>query len=434
LIILAITVAMLFGIREGVRYTLIREVDQLLLEDTQEITFFIERFHPSWALIHDELDRKARGHAAREWFGEIVDQNNQIVSASDNLAELQVGEKLDRFRTVERRFQPRNAPAVTIRVGVGLEMVKEDLDRLSSTLFLAGLGMLALAPLGGYFLAGRATRPLARIIRTTSRLRPRHLDERLPLRHNDDELDQLSLTINGFLDRIAAYLGQHREFLANVAHELRSPLAAMATSIEVALMHDRDVDQYRELLGSIDGECQRLGVMVQQLLLLAESDAGRLEPAKDRVELGGLARKSTEMFEGVAEQAGLKLEVVTYREAWIRGDAGQLRRVLHNLIDNALRYTPSGGLIEVSVNVHDEYAVIAVRDTGVGIPKDDVPFVFDRFYRGDKARTRGGTGLGLSICQAIVMAHGGTISVVSGVGEGTTMTLVFPAMPSDSEA
>src|SRR5262249_11170132 len=153
------------------------------------------------------------------------------------------------------------------------------------------------------------TRPIARIINTTARLHPSSLAERLPLRGTGDELDRLSATINGFLDRIAVYLEHNREFTANAAHELRSPLAAIQNSLEAALNTDRTTDEYKELLGEILDECEGLRVLVNQLLILAESDAGRMQLAAEHVELDGIVRKTCDMFQGVAEAANVTLRV-----------------------------------------------------------------------------------------------------------------------------
>src|SRR5258707_470872 len=163
----------------------------------------------------------------------------------------------------------------------------------------------------------------------------------MPLRGTRDELDRLSATINGFLDRIGTYLEQNREFTANAAHELRSPLAAIQNSLEVALNTDRPTDEYKELLGELLDECGGLRVLVNQLLLLAESDAGRLQVATEPVELDGIVRKAYDMFLGVAEAANVNLRIATLDRARVSGDAGRLRQVVNNLIDNAIKFTRS---------------------------------------------------------------------------------------------
>jgi signal transduction histidine kinase len=254
----------------------------------------------------------------------------------------------------------------------------------------------------------------------------------LPLRGTRDELDRLSATINSFLDRIATYLEQNREFTANAAHELRSPLAAIQSTLEVSLNNDRTIDEYKELLLEILEECESLGVLVNQLLILAESDAGHLQLGTEPMRLDEVVRKAIDMFRGVAEAAEVDLRMDRLDAVRIEGDAGRMRQVINNLIDNAIKFTPAGGRVDVSltVNATAGQAVLSVADTGVGIPESDLAHLFNRFYRGDKSRHRGkefrGTGLGLSICESIVAAHGGQISVASIPNRGTTMSVTLP--------
>ena len=325
-------------------------------------------------------------------------------------------------------------PAYTVRVGASLAMVDNDVSTLTRLMMAAGIVILFVAPVSGYWLAGRATRPLGRIITTAARLRPSHMEERLPIRGTLDELDQLSLTINHFLDLLGDYLERNREFVANAAHELRSPLAAVQSSVEVTLNTDRSVAEYQDLLGEIADQCGQLRVLVNQLLLLAESDASRFPPETRPLRLNQVLEKSLDMFRGAAEERGIELTADMRGEINIEGDSDRLRQVVNNLIDNSLKFTPRGGQVVVTLSqdpVHS-HAVIKVADTGMGISPADLPHVFERFYRGDKSRQREnltyGNGLGLSICRAIVTAHGGTIRADSSPGRGTTFTVLLPLL------
>ncbi len=287
-------------------------------------------------------------------------------------------------------------------------------------------------PLGGYLLAGRATRPIAQIIDTTERLHPSCLQERLPLRGSHDELDKLSRTINGFLDRIAAYVQQGREFTANAAHELRSPLTALQSSLEVALNADRTVDEYKEMLATLLEECGHMRVLINQLLLLAEEDSGRIALNPKASRLDQIVASSLEMFQVVAEAAEVELTARKIEPILIRGDGNRLWQVVNNLLDNAVKFTPSSGqiVLECRLDESTRQAILVVKDTGIGIAGEDLPHIFERFYQGDKARQREkpsrGTGLGLSICESVVAAHGGTIEVVSTPGAGSTFTVRLP--------
>jgi signal transduction histidine kinase len=235
------------------------------------------------------------------------------------------------------------------------------------------------------------------------------------------------------LDRLATHLEQQRTFVANAAHELRSPLAAMRTSVEVALERDRSPAEYRDLLGEMVEECAGLANLINHLLLLAEGDAGLLH-ADSEVRLDELATRAVDMFHGIAEQRGLELRGKVTGSVLVGGNPVHLREVIHNLIDNALKFTPAGGsvTVEVGAPAGSQQALLRVSDTGAGIPTEDLPKVFERFYRADKSRQRaqptGGNGLGLSICQAIVQSYGGRISLESELGRGTTVTVCLPAL------
>ena len=311
-------------------------------------------------------------------------------------------------------------------------MVTNDIGKLTRLMAGAGVVILFVAPLSGYFLAGRATRPLARIIATAARLGPRHMEERLPIRGTQDELDQLSHTINRFLDLLRDYLDRNREFVANAAHELRSPLAAIQSSVEVTLNSDRSVEEYQDMLGEVADQCGHLRILVNQLLLLAETDAARFPMEASTVRFDLVVRKSVEMFAGVAEEQGVDLSTDVIEPLTVEGDGGRLRQVISNLIDNSLKFTPRGGQVRVTLrrDAAQGQMVLTVADTGDGISPEDLPHVFERFYRGDKSRQRQdlahGNGLGLSICQSIVMAHGGTIAVESDLGRGTIFTVFLP--------
>ena len=257
------------------------------------------------------------------------------------------------------------------------------------------------------------------------------MEERLPIRGTLDELDQLSATINRFLDLLGDYLERNREFVANAAHELRSPLAAVQSSVEVTLNTDRTVEEYQDLLAEIADQCGQLRVLVNQLLLLAETDV-RSSVDRRPVRFDRLVEKSIEMFRGAAEERGIQLAGDLEDPLTLYADGDRLRQVVNNLIDNSLKFTAKGGQVDVSLHIEPvaHELILTVTDTGMGISPDDLPHVFERFYRGDKSRQRenltSGNGLGLSICHSIVLAHGGTIHAESEPGRGTTFTVLLP--------
>ena len=452
-VVLLMVVLTLIGLREGVRYTLIHEMDERLLQDLYEVEIGIAdldltaaeiraaaagRDAPAANALLNELDRKAHGHAQRGWFIQLLDKQGRELWASVNTPNTRpvmpnvanfVPVTVDGNRLIQNRSTAEGFAPVTVRIGASNEYLDRDMRRIDRLVMLVCLASIAIAVLAGYWLADRAIRPLMAIINTTSRLRPRQLDQRLPIRGSGDELDQLSRTINGLLDRIANYLGRRQDFLANSAHELRTPIAAIRSTAEVALGTPRSNEEYEELLEEVIEECGSLELLVNQLLLLAETETDRLSALGSRVNLTEIIENSVDMFDGVAEFRGITLTADALPTVFVEGTPHHYRQVLNNLIDNAMKFTPRGGRVnvELTIDADSQEAVLRIRDNGIGIPAEDLPHIFERFFRGDRSRSREsetrGTGLGLSICQAVVENHGGAISVESRPGQGTTFTV-----------
>jgi len=437
-VLLLVTVATLFGLRQALQWTMLRELDRFLADDVREVGLLLQAHYPNRAQLVAELNLKARSRRNEGWFVQVYLPDGRLYLANG------VGEtapsspprparakySVDGLRVVESPVTAGTATGLITRVGADTREIMQDVNRLTRLLMAAGAGVLVAAPLVGYWLAGRAIRPLSAILETTARLNPDALAERLPLSGAGDELDRLSTTINGFLDRLADHLARQREFVANAAHELRSPLAALRGNVEVALQRPRTQEEYRELLGDLADECEALGTLVNQLLLLAETDAGQFRPSAEPVRLDLLTQRCVEMFAGVAEQKGVNLQAEPLAETNVHGPTSRLRQVVLNLLDNAVKFTPSGGHVRVQVQPASPWVELDVSDDGPGIAADHLPHIFDRFFRADRARSREGpvtgNGLGLCICRAIVSAHGGTIHVDSAPGKGTRVRVGLP--------
>lgn len=445
----------LAAVREGLRWMLIYETEGLLDEDAHELALAVRQFYPDMAEIRAEMERKAVGHAHRDLFVQLLNEQGEVQWSSVHTPSAKdlVEEHRGRLRHISSggftwstaEISLPGAPAYSIRVGCSLAHVRQDVSRLSQLMLAVGAVLSVIAPFGGYWLASRATEPLKGIIQSAEQLRPSELRERLPNRGTGDELDRLSATINSLLDRIADYLTLHRDFVANAAHELRSPLAAIRSSVDVALNRERTPAEYQELLYNVVEECAGLSKLVNQLLLLAETDAGQTQTAAQSVDFEALTRKAVEMFRGIAEDREIELIARTSGPGIVSGDAVRLRQVVNNLLDNALKFTQPSGRVVVGLEIDHAPAVVrlTVDDNGPGIASWDLPHVFERFYQGDKSRPREnharGSGLGLSICQAIVEAHGGRITARSQPGSGTTFCVTLPRLlgqgaPSDDAA
>jgi heavy metal sensor kinase len=307
-----------------------------------------------------------------------------------------------------------------------------DVDHeLKELLLVLGTGVpvtLALSGGLGYLLARKALKPMEQLHRQTAQITAERLDRRLPVPNPGDELGHLAQTINAMIARLERSFGEVRRFTADASHELRTPLTAIRTEAEVALRKSLTPAEHQGLLGSILEECERLTRLTDQLLDLAREDVNALRQPLEPLDLAALLNRVVDTMRPVAEAKGLALRQECPGSLWVRGDGTRLRQVFYNLLDNAIKYTPEGGTVEVWLGRRDGSAVAVVRDTGIGIPAEHLPRVFDRFYRVDRARSRtqGGTGLGLSIVQSIVAAHGGRIEIASTPGEGTTCTVTLP--------
>jgi two-component system heavy metal sensor histidine kinase CusS len=332
--------------------------------------------------------------------------------------------------------------ALTARLPVGgeeytvvhlapLSDVDHELGHLLTGLFMAVPFALLLSGGLAYLLARKALTPMEQLHRSTQQITADRLDLRLPVVNPDDELGRLTRTINAMIGRLERSFAEIRRFTADASHELRTPLTAIRTEAEVALAKPLGLADHQQLLGSILEECDRLTRLTDQLLTLAREDVRAARQAHEPVDLVALVRNVAETMRPLAEVKGLTLRVEAHEPVSVRGDAARLRDVFFNILDNGIKYTPEGGTVEVLIGCTGPEAVVAVRDTGVGIPAEHLPHVFDRFYRVDRARSRaeGGTGLGLSIAQSIAAAHGGRIELASTPGQGTTCTVRLPAEP-----
>lgn len=440
-VLLVVCVAML-SVRLVVLRTINSEFDRRLLQDTVDVRLVIQQYFPhKEPLFIKAMNLKALGHLHVDWFVELFDEQGKLIWGPANaphvkaphlpLSDMKLRDE-GPFRLVETEFNEAPLPRMIIRLGSSRVSMEDDIALLNWIMVLASASILVLAPVSGYFLAGRATRPLTRIISTTARLQPKKLDERLAIRGTGDELDQLSTTINGMLDRIGSYIDSNRDFIANAAHELRSPLAAIRGSVDVALDRLRSPEEYAGLLTDVAEECARLTNLVNRLLLLAEGDAGRLGPGEHQAQFDKVVRESVNMFEAVAESKGVELKLGNTCSVAVPGEEYHLRQVVRNLLDNAIKFTPSGGRIHVDLALdrQQKRTTLRVSDSGIGIANEDLPRVFERFYRGDKSRSReqspGGSGLGLAICQAIISALHGKIQVQSRLGQGSVFTVNLP--------
>ncbi len=329
---------------------------------------------------------------------------------------------------VDERVRAQRLSAVTgdasggaALVLVVIRAITEVQNTLRRTAVLLGAVMALLTLAGsllGYLIAGRALRPVRVIAATARDISERDLHRRLDMTLPPDELGELGETFNQMLGRLDAAFTSLQRFTADAAHELRAPLAIMRSEVEVTLAQDRDTPEYRESLQSLAVEIERLARLADQLLVLARADAGELHPQLDPLDVADFLEEVVARWRPLAATRGLGLETHLPDSGRVRGDADLLRRVLDNLLDNAVKHSPTGGAIGVSASLSGGEWRVAVSDQGPGISPELRARLFERFARGDPARTResGGAGLGLALAAAIITAHGGSLTVEDGPG------------------
>jgi len=305
--------------------------------------------------------------------------------------------------------------------------------------FLMALGIpltLLAASLGGWFLAGRALGPIARITRTAQEISADDLHQRLNLKLPDDEVGQLAATFDDMLARLEDAFERQKRFIADASHEMRTPLTILKGDVEVALNRPRSADQYRETLQMVNETADRLTALVQELFLLARADNHQIPLNLKEVNLARLLAKEVAKLMPNAIKQGVALKLDAPDRLLMTADPAKLSQLFVNLIDNAIKYTGPGGEVKITVNSQPAHVFISIADTGPGISPEHMPHLFDRFYRVDKARSHhdtgaasSGAGLGLSIAQWLAHLHGGQIDLSSQMGQGSTFIVKLPLEP-----
>jgi signal transduction histidine kinase len=303
----------------------------------------------------------------------------------------------------------------------------------SAILWISMPVVLALATLGGYWLSSRALHPVEELIAGARAISARDLSRRLAVPPANDELRRLAETLNGMIGRVEASVQQMRRFTADASHELRAPITLIRTAAEFSLLRERDREELVDSMRKILREAKRTSVLVDDLLSLARADSGQNQVALYPIRLAPLLHDVASQAVDLA--AAKNIAVTTAAAAGdvvINGDELSIRRLLLILVDNAIKYTPSGGRLDLETAVTGDRVVITVADTGPGIAPEDLPHIFERFWRADKARSRdsGGTGLGLSIARDIAASHNATLTVTSELGSGSRFILTLPRVPA----
>jgi heavy metal sensor kinase len=315
-----------------------------------------------------------------------------------------------------------------VAVAEPLGNLMEQLRSIRRIFYIGFPVSLLVAGIGGFILARKSLAPVVAMSIQAERISARNLHERLQIGNKHDELGHLGRVFNDLLCRLDGSFESMREFIADASHELRTPLSIIRGESDVALSQERDSREYSDALTIIQDEAKRLSRIVDDMMALARADAGQRQLQLQEFYLNDLVEECCRAATVLTVREGISLTLAPTADIPFRGDEELLRRMLLNLLDNAIKYTPSGGSVSVELVREPANVKIVVSDNGIGIPADDAPHVFERFYRVEKARSRadGGSGLGLAIAKWVVEAHGGTIDLKSDPGQGSKFTVSLP--------
>jgi heavy metal sensor kinase len=421
----------------AVQQSLYHAIDEGMRDRIEGIQVFIEDHKDR--LDQEEVREEFRAHG--ELF-QVIDQNGGSIHRADSLigaptpplAELGAEPRFENVAVngAPLRFRSQSitvdGKVYGVQVAAPLASLQQGLrDALWLLVPMFPL-MLALASAGGYFMSRRALAPVDRITQMARSITAENLSERLVLPQTGDELERLSATLNEMIGRLEAAFKKVSRFTADASHELRTPLAVMRTTAEVAL-RNADGNEHRNALEQVVAEIERTTSLVENLLLIAKADSGSAELSKRSIDVLAAIDEACAQAAVLAQVKGIKMtKRLPAHPIAVTADRDAVRRLFLILLDNAVKYTPAGGEVEVTVEARDGQFHGFVTDTGIGIASTDLPHIFDRFYRVDRARSRanGGVGLGLAIARWITEAHGGGLSVESELDRGSQFRVQLP--------
>jgi len=328
-----------------------------------------------------------------------------------------------------------NGTRYGVEVGASTAHIDAALDRLLAALATGLPITVAIAVIGGFLLVRRSLEPMARIARKAEAITQHNLSERLPVERTGDELERLSLSLNHMISRLEEAVQGSKRLVADASHELRTPLTVLRGELESMAADPQAARGSREMLASLLEEVERLATVVDGLLALSRLDTGEASAAWVKFDLAELVTTTADQMSLLAEDKSIAVTCDAPHRVMVEGNRARLKQVVVNLLDNAIKYTPGGGTVRLRVALQDGQAVLEVADTGMGIPAEALPHVFERFFRVERSRSReqGGAGLGLSIVKSICAAHGASVAVQSTPDEGSRFRICFP-QPSSERA
>lgn len=429
-------------------HQLVKEVDRFLLDETEELAAVLSQ-NPREPEALKKFEKRVTVRRRYPLFFQIVSETGGVLYSSKGFGEISYKlnprvwvnarngkETRENIRSSKGYRSPRlistpirvdGGVTYVIQMGTPLRFVKKSVYNFKENILTILPILLLLGSLGGWFLARKSLSPIGYIVSKTRNITSTNLGERLIPRGTDDEMDDLILTINEMISRLEGSFKRMAEFTADASHELKTPICAMRGEIEVLLLEKSTVEEYQEVLTRLIERFDHLNRMINDLILLSKFDTSQTELTMAPLRLDLLIKDICNLFQALAEQRKISLEMDTLPEAMVIGDKVRLQQLFSNLIDNAIKYAPEGS-VRITLEKDRDWVQARVKDTGIGISQEEQGNIFKRFYRVDKSRSRetGGAGLGLSIADWIAHAHRGRIEVDSELGQGSTFTLSLP--------
>jgi signal transduction histidine kinase len=356
------------------------------------------------------------------------------VGTDDSLAKLRRNEVDHILQTItlpEREYKARMitafiGPGVVLQIGETLEDAENYLQIFRNLFLILLIILMFLSTLIGWVIARRALMDMEEVTDTAMEISGGAYDRRVQVKDRFEEIKRLGNTFNNMLDRIQNLLKSMREVNDNIAHDLRSPLTRIRGAAEMSLLNQGSIDNYKSMAASTIEECDNLIDMINTMLNITEIESGASESKIEKIDMAQLIHEACELFQPIATVKKIDISEKLPGNLSIRGDRRKIQRIVSNLLDNALKYTPEGGTVSISASVEEEKIRLIFEDTGIGISEADLPHIFERFFRCDISRTQEGAGLGLSLAKALTNAMNGTISVVSAVNRGSIFAVTFP--------
>ena len=422
------------------------DFDNGLLADAKATS---QRLESMKGMSEGEVIKYLNDHTKYTWglFTRILGQKGEIIASSDtSLLNMDliptITNTINRetsyvFNTIllpdghykARILSYKIGPDRILQIGSSQESIQRIIEKRWREFCIVMTVLIVFSTFIGWFVAKCALAGVKEITQTAVQISEGDFSSRVPIKGGGEEIDRLANTFNHMVEQIEALIKGMKEITDNMAHDLRSPITRIRGAAEMAITSASDKKDYESMAGNIVEECDRLLEMINTMMDISEAEAGLSKLNMSRIDISQITEETCELFQPVADDKNIRIILNSAKNTVINADKQKLQRVVSNLLDNAIKYTPTGGTITVTVETNEDQVMVSVNDNGIGISRDDLPNIFKRFYRCDRSRALPGNGLGLSWARAIIQAHGGKISATSILNEKSTFTFSLPKTP-----